>query len=87
MAAARVAAADPLHGPPASAERAVFVDCIDGVLAARRRVPAMPAEKAAQSGAVDEDQEDEHTAHGEIVDSKSQFSDFKFQISDFESVI
>lgn len=67
--APRVTTTYTLHGPPASAERAVFVDRVDRVLAARRLVPAMPAEQPAERDAVEEDEENQNAGHGEIVGS------------------
>src|SRR3569833_601154 len=43
---------DAFHGPPTSADRAVFVDCVDRILTARGVIPALPAEKAPQRHAI-----------------------------------
>ena len=59
----RMAPADPLHGPPASAERAVFVDGVDGVLAAGGLKAAVAAHEGAEGGTVEKHEVDEEPSH------------------------
>ena len=58
-----VAAGDSLGGAPGAADRAVFVDGVDGVLGAGGDVAAVAAEESAEGGAVEEDEVDEEPAH------------------------
>lgn len=58
-----VTAADALEGAPASGGRAVFLDGVDGILAARGVIPAVSAQQRAERGAVQADQPDEQAAH------------------------
>ncbi len=60
LSAPRVAAGDALDGKPASAPGAVFLDGVDGVLAARGMEAALAAEQAAEGDAVEKDEMDEN---------------------------
>jgi len=62
-AAERVASRDALQSLPRPTTRAVLIDGIDGVLAARRRKPALPAEQSAEGDTVGEDEADQDSAH------------------------
>src|SRR4051812_22591752 len=58
--APRMTAADALRRAPTPPPRAVLRDGVDRVLTARRIVPALAAEQAAERDPVEHHQEDEH---------------------------
>jgi hypothetical protein len=51
----RMATPDPFHRFPRAANRPVFCDRIDCVLAARRVIAAMPAHELSECGAIEQD--------------------------------
>ena len=64
LSAPRMAPADALDRAPSAATRAMLVDRVDRVLAARRHIPALPAEQSPERHAIEENEMDEQPAHG-----------------------
>jgi hypothetical protein len=59
-----MAAENSARGFPRAANGAVFLDGVDGVLAAAGRIAALPAKELPQRGAIQQDELDQEPAHG-----------------------
>src|SRR5437764_14064752 len=66
-AAPRVAPADALRRAPASRNRPVLRHRVDRVLAARRVIPALPPQQAAERRPVEQDDLDQEPLHGHFT--------------------
>ena len=71
----RVTSTHTLSRPPGSAQRAVFADRIDRVLAARRLVAAVAAHPAAEGSAVHQDELNQEPTHDAIISTTDMAGD------------
>ena len=68
----RMAAENSPDGPPRAANSAVFINGVDGILAARGLIAAMPAEELPQCDAIEQDKMDQEATHHAIVSGEGR---------------